>query len=138
MQFSMLKDLLDLMNLQYVLETVTDTSMDELMKNEFTGPLGMTKTCFNRGNKYMHDGVAPTEYQTKLKGCAVPNRPQPIWGMVSGICQPPRSIQINISLGRYMTKMVGVLTVYRGMLESFLQLMILLYSVRCISAQLEG
>ncbi|KAF8327076.1 beta-lactamase/transpeptidase-like protein, partial [Amanita rubescens] len=73
---------LNFMNLRYVLEAVTNTPFDELMKKKFTGPLRMTKTYFNKGNNHMHDGIAPTEYQTGIKGRVAPNRPQPVWGMV--------------------------------------------------------
>ena len=70
------------MNLRYVLEAVTNTPIDELLTNSFTRPLGMTKTFFNRGNTYMCDGIAPTEYQIEGLGLTEPDRPQPVWGTV--------------------------------------------------------
>ena len=134
--FNILKCFLDLMNLRYVLEVVTNTPFDELMKNEFTGPLGMTRTYFNKGNKHMHDGIAPTEYQTELKGRAAPNRPQPIWGMVcSSVRWLARSVLINGSTGRYMMRTDGVSMVYQGTPESFLQRTTSRYSVRWASTE---
>ena len=47
------------MNLRHVLEAVTYTPIDELLKNEFTGPLRTTKIFFDRRNTYI-DGIAST------------------------------------------------------------------------------
>ncbi|KAF8635307.1 hypothetical protein AX17_003955 [Amanita inopinata Kibby_2008] len=73
---------LNFMNLQFVLEAVTGITLDQLVHDDFTAPLGMNQSYFNRGNLFMQDGIAPTEYQIEVLGPTEPNRPQPVWGQV--------------------------------------------------------
>ena len=120
------------MNLRYVLEAVTNTPIDELLTNEFTRPLGMTQTFFNRGNTYMHDGIAPTEYQIEGLGLTEPDRPQPVWGTVRWATIKNHSSRVNVFPSRCMMKTHGVSMAYQGMPEFFLRRTISLYSVRCV------
>lgn len=117
------------MNLRYVLEVVTKTPIDVLLEKDFTGPLGMTNSYYNRGNKYMHNGIAPTEYQIEVLGPTEPQRPQPVWGQVKQKKFLARTVRINASR-RYTTRMRGVWTAYQVMLESFLRRTISRYFVR--------
>jgi CubicO group peptidase (beta-lactamase class C family) len=75
------------MSLQFVLEAVTGTPLDQLIHDKFTGPLGMKDSSFNRGNKELSKKlkrrVAATEYQIEVLGPIEPQRAQPVWGNVS-------------------------------------------------------
>ncbi|KAF8886509.1 putative beta-lactamase [Infundibulicybe gibba] len=79
---------LNFMTLQFVLEAITNIPFDQLVHDEFTAPLGMIDTQFNRGNKEGMAGfvdvnrVAPTEFQIAVLGETEPSRPQPVWGTV--------------------------------------------------------
>jgi CubicO group peptidase (beta-lactamase class C family) len=80
------------MNLQFVLEAVTGTPLDQLLQDKVTGPLGMKDTFFNRGNKVLSEKlmsrIAATEYQIEAVGPMEPQRPQPVWGTVSVLYMP--------------------------------------------------
>lgn len=77
------------MNLQFLLEAVTNVTLDKLIHDEFTAPLGMVDTWYNRGDLEGPDQVpdyarvATTEFQTALLGSGEPMRPQPVRGTVS-------------------------------------------------------
>jgi len=77
---------LNFMNLQFVLEAVTGTPLDQLLHDKFTGPLGMKDSFFNRGNKALSEKlmsrIAATEYQIEAVGPMEPQRSQPVWGTV--------------------------------------------------------
>ncbi|TFK41654.1 putative beta-lactamase, partial [Crucibulum laeve] len=73
---------LNYMSLQFVLEAVTSLPLDTLIHNEFTGPLGMVDTYFNRGNLPRKDRIAAEEFQIGALGSTEPARPQPVWGTV--------------------------------------------------------
>ncbi|KAK7042970.1 hypothetical protein VNI00_008707 [Paramarasmius palmivorus] len=74
---------LSFMTLQIVLEIVTGKPIDVLLHDEFTGPLGMNNTYYNRGNvEGRHQRVAATEFQIAVQGPNEPQRPQPVWGTV--------------------------------------------------------
>ncbi|KAF9457910.1 putative beta-lactamase [Collybia nuda] len=77
---------LSFMSLQLVLEAVTSTPLDVLIRDEFTTPLGMYDTFFNRGNVALAPEllarVASTEFQIAVLGPTEPQRPQPVWGNV--------------------------------------------------------
>jgi CubicO group peptidase (beta-lactamase class C family) len=79
---------LNFMSLGLVIETVTGRALDDLIY-DFTRPLGMTSTFFNRGNiegstpqtpKY--DRTATQEFQIAALGPSEPQRPQPVRGTV--------------------------------------------------------
>lgn len=76
------------MSTQLLLEQVTSTPLDELLKQGLTGPLNMTSTFFNRGNveyeanELIAKGTAVTEYQIEVLGDIEPQRRQPVWGTV--------------------------------------------------------
>lgn len=75
------------MTLQLVLEAVTSTPLDILIRDHFTAPLGMHDTFFNRGNVALPTGIlartASTEFQIAVLGPTEPQRAQPVWGNVS-------------------------------------------------------
>ncbi|RDB30558.1 hypothetical protein Hypma_007144 [Hypsizygus marmoreus] len=77
---------LNFMTVQFVLEAVTSLPLDQLIHDEFTAPLGMLDTWFNRGNKPLSkaqlERVAATEYQIGALGPGEPEREQPVWGTV--------------------------------------------------------
>ncbi|KIJ53820.1 hypothetical protein M422DRAFT_42868 [Sphaerobolus stellatus SS14] len=78
---------LNFMTLQFVLEKVTGLPLDKLIHDDFTAPLGMVDTWFNRGNVDIKDPVlkariAAEEYQIGALGPSEPARPQPVWGTV--------------------------------------------------------
>ncbi|PFH47420.1 hypothetical protein AMATHDRAFT_6762 [Amanita thiersii Skay4041] len=73
---------LNYMVLQFVLEAVTSRPLDQLLQEDFTGPLGMNDTFFNRGNADIRDRIAPTEFEIEVQGPNEPDRPQPVWGTV--------------------------------------------------------
>lgn len=77
------------MALQFVLEAVDGRALDEMMRDDFTAPLGMTDTFFNRGNRdlgpELMQRTAVTEYQIEVLGSVEPQRSQPVWGTV-GYC----------------------------------------------------
>lgn len=69
--------------MQIVLEVVTGLTLDVLLERDFTGPLGMTDTFFNRGNLALDTSrIAATEFQIAVQGADEPQRPQPVWGTV--------------------------------------------------------
>lgn len=80
------------MTLQFVLEQVTSLPLDTLIHDQFTAPLGMVDTFFNRGNLDDPDGVnapvdaysriAVTEFQIAALGPREPARPQPVRAQV--------------------------------------------------------
>ncbi|OAA59211.1 Beta-lactamase/transpeptidase-like protein [Niveomyces insectorum RCEF 264] len=77
---------LNFMNLMVVLETVTGRTLDALIA-DFTRPMGMASTFFNRGNvegwanpHYVR--TAPQEFQIEVLGPSEPQRPQPVRGTV--------------------------------------------------------
>ncbi|KAG6868643.1 hypothetical protein C0993_012687 [Termitomyces sp. T159_Od127] len=76
----------DFMTMQIVLEKVVGLPLDELIEKDFTGPLGMKDSFFNRGNIEFPSGplkrIAVTEYQIATLGNVEPQRPQPVWGTV--------------------------------------------------------
>lgn len=77
---------LNFMTLMLVLETITKQSLDELIY-EFTIPLGMTSTFFNRGNIEgsefpFYKNMATQEFQIAVLGPTEPQRPQPVRGTV--------------------------------------------------------
>ncbi|KAH8690316.1 putative beta-lactamase [Talaromyces proteolyticus] len=79
---------LNFMSMMIVLETVTDRALDDLIY-DFTKPLGMTSTFFNRGNiegltdkTPMYDRTATQEFQIAVLGPVEPQRPQPVRGTV--------------------------------------------------------
>ncbi|PBK70975.1 beta-lactamase/transpeptidase-like protein [Armillaria solidipes] len=54
-----------------------------IIKQDFTGPLGMTDTFFNRGNLALDTSrIAATDFQIAVQGTSEPQRPQPVWGTV--------------------------------------------------------
>ncbi|KAK0232449.1 putative beta-lactamase [Armillaria nabsnona] len=74
---------LSFMTMQIVLEVVTGLTLDVLLERDFTGPLGMTDTFFNRGNLALDTSrIAATEFQIAVQGADEPQRPQPVWGTV--------------------------------------------------------
>ncbi|KAK0480917.1 putative beta-lactamase [Armillaria novae-zelandiae] len=74
---------LSFMTMQIVLEIVTGLTLDVLLERDFTGPLGMTDTFFNRGNHALDTSrIAATEFQIAVQGAHEPQRPQPVWGTV--------------------------------------------------------
>ncbi|EED22178.1 beta-lactamase, putative [Talaromyces stipitatus ATCC 10500] len=79
---------LNFMSLALVIQTVTGRPLDELIY-DYTRPLGMTSTYFNRGNiegatwqtpNYYR--TATQEFQIAVLGPAEPQRPQPVRGTV--------------------------------------------------------
>lgn len=79
---------LNFMSMMIVLETVTGRALDDLVY-DFTKPLGMTSTFFNRGNiegrtnkTPMYDLTATQEFQIAVLGPLEPQRPQPVRGTV--------------------------------------------------------
>ncbi|KAJ3565881.1 hypothetical protein NP233_g7361 [Leucocoprinus birnbaumii] len=79
---------LSFMSIQLLLEHITSTPLDELLKQGLTGPLKMTSTFYNRGNvEYAADEliaskIVATEYQIEVLGSVEPQRRQPVWGTV--------------------------------------------------------
>jgi len=73
---------LNFMSLEIVLETVASKALDTLVREDFTDPLGMKDSYFNRGNKDMHQRIAVTEFEIAGLGPTEPARPQPVWGTV--------------------------------------------------------
>uniref|UniRef100_A0A0W0EUZ0 Beta-lactamase-related domain-containing protein n=1 Tax=Moniliophthora roreri TaxID=221103 RepID=A0A0W0EUZ0_MONRR len=74
---------LNFMILQIVLERVTGKPLDDLLRDDFTGPLGMNDTYYNRGNREdSNRRVAATEFQIAVQGDNEPQRPQPVRGTV--------------------------------------------------------
>jgi CubicO group peptidase (beta-lactamase class C family) len=73
------------MTLQLVLESITSTPLDELVRTNLTAPLGMVDTFYNFPNRVLKPEIlariAPTEFQLAALGTA-PSRPQPVWGTV--------------------------------------------------------
>jgi CubicO group peptidase (beta-lactamase class C family) len=102
------------MNLQFVLEAVTGTLLDQLIHDKFTGPLGMKDSWFNRGNKALPQGllkrVAATEFQIEVLGPTEPQRPQPVWGNVSILTNWWMTLAYGPNSHRYMMRMRGALT----------------------------
>lgn len=77
---------LNFMTLMLVLETVTRHPLDELIY-DFTIPLGMNSTFFNRGNiegpsNPFYPRMATQEFQIAVLGSTEPQRPQPVQGTV--------------------------------------------------------
>ncbi len=76
----------DFMTLQFVLESVTGRPLDVLIRDDFTAPLGMVDTFFNRGNQDLGEDllrrIAHTEFQIQVLGDIEPQRAQPILGTV--------------------------------------------------------
>lgn len=77
---------LNFMSLMIVLEKITGKKLDALIY-EFTKPLGMKSTFFNRGNiegpKFpFYHKMATQEFQIAVLGPDEPQRPQPIRGTV--------------------------------------------------------
>ncbi|KAF9892524.1 hypothetical protein FE257_001633 [Aspergillus nanangensis] len=76
---------LNFMTLGLVLESITDTPLDELVA-EYTATLGMHDTFFNRGNVEhlaVYSRIAAQEFQiAALGGDLEPVRPQPVRGTV--------------------------------------------------------
>ncbi|CRG89169.1 hypothetical protein PISL3812_06205 [Talaromyces islandicus] len=79
---------LNFMSLGLVIETVTGRALDELIY-DFTVPLGMTSTFFNRGNiegptpqTPNYGRTATQEFQIAVLGPLEPQRPQPVRGSV--------------------------------------------------------
>ncbi|KAJ9150901.1 Beta-lactamase [Pleurostoma richardsiae] len=77
---------LNFMTLMLVLESVTNLPLDALIY-EYTIPLGMTSTFFNRGNIEgpifpFYRRMAAEEFQIAVLGPAEPQRPQPVRGTV--------------------------------------------------------
>lgn len=71
------------MMIQLVLEIVTGLTLGILLERDFTGPLGMTDTFFNRGNLVLDTSrIAATEFQIAVQGTSEPQRSQPVWGTV--------------------------------------------------------
>jgi CubicO group peptidase (beta-lactamase class C family) len=77
---------LNFMTVMLVLETITGRPLDELI-SDFTVPLGMTSTFFNRGNiegpaNPFYYRTATQEFQIAVLGPGEPQRPQPVRGTV--------------------------------------------------------
>ncbi|GIJ86378.1 hypothetical protein Asppvi_005266 [Aspergillus pseudoviridinutans] len=77
---------LNFMSLGLLLEHITHKSLDELIR-DFTNPLGMHDTFFNRGNIQgpafpFYPRMAAEEYQIEVLGPMEPQRPQPVRGTV--------------------------------------------------------
>ncbi|CZR53798.1 probable beta-lactamase [Phialocephala subalpina] len=77
---------LNFMTLMLVVETITCQPLDALIY-EFTIPLGMTSTFFNRGNIEgvafpFYERMATQEFQIAVLGSEEPDRPQPVRGTV--------------------------------------------------------
>lgn len=77
---------LNFMTLFIVLETITGRQLDSLIY-DFTAPLGMTSTFFNRGNVEgpafpFYRRMATQEFQIAVLGDSEPQRPQPVRGTV--------------------------------------------------------
>ncbi|KAH8812484.1 putative beta-lactamase [Xylogone sp. PMI_703] len=77
---------LNYMTLMLVLEKITRRSIDELIY-EYTIPLGMKSTFFNRGNVEgpvfpFYHRMATQEFQIAVLGPEEPQRPQPVRGTV--------------------------------------------------------
>ncbi|KAK0211465.1 beta-lactamase family protein [Armillaria fumosa] len=74
---------LSFLTMQIVLEIVTGLNLDVLLERDFIGPLGMTRTFFNKGNVALDSSrIAATEFQIAIQGADEPQRPQPVWGTV--------------------------------------------------------
>ncbi|KAH9224993.1 putative beta-lactamase [Leptodontidium sp. 2 PMI_412] len=77
---------LNFMTMAIVLEKITGLPIDAQIY-QYTIPLGMTKTFFNRGNiegqrfPFYHD-IATQEFQIDVLGPGEPQRPQPVRGTV--------------------------------------------------------
>ncbi|GFF31091.1 UPF0214 protein YfeW [Aspergillus lentulus] len=77
---------LNFMSLGLLLEHITHKKLDELIR-DFTNPLGMHDTFFNRGNIEgpafpFYPRMAAEEYQIEVLGPMEPQRPQPVRGTV--------------------------------------------------------
>lgn len=76
---------LNFMNLMLVLEKITCKPLDDLIY-EYTVPLGMKSTFFNRGNRQLpvplYLRTATQEFQIAVLGPSEPQRPQPVRGTV--------------------------------------------------------
>ncbi|KAF4214221.1 hypothetical protein CNMCM8980_006906 [Aspergillus fumigatiaffinis] len=77
---------LNFMSLGLLLEHITHKKLDELIL-EYTNPLGMHDTFFNRGNIEgptfpFYPRMAAEEYQIDVLGSMEPQRPQPVRGTV--------------------------------------------------------
>lgn len=77
---------LNFMSTQLMLEHITGRKLDELIK-EYTEPLGMHDTFFNRGNIEgpafpPYPRMAAQEFQIEVQGDMEPKRPQPVRGTV--------------------------------------------------------
>lgn len=77
---------LNFMSLGLLLEHITHKALDELIR-EYTDPLGMHDTFFNRGNIEgpafpFYPRMAAEEYQIEVLGSMEPVRPQPVRGTV--------------------------------------------------------
>lgn len=77
---------LNFMSLFIVLETITGRRLDDLIQ-EYTRPMGLTSTFFNRGNvegyaNPLYPRTATQEFQIAVLGPSEPQRPQPVRGTV--------------------------------------------------------
>ncbi|KAK0110135.1 hypothetical protein ONS95_002788 [Cadophora gregata] len=77
---------LNFMTMAIVLKKITKLPIDAQIY-EYTIPLGMTKTFFNRGNIEgrrfpFYQDIAPQEFQIDVLGPGEPQRPQPVRGTV--------------------------------------------------------
>lgn len=73
------------MTLGHICEVLTNKTLDVLIRERVTEPLGMSSTRFNPPEEWKSK-IAPTEYQYGLPdgvGELEPRRPQPVWGSVS-------------------------------------------------------
>ncbi|KAK0192332.1 putative beta-lactamase [Armillaria mellea] len=77
-------------------------TMQFILENrDFTGPLGMTDTFFNRGNLALDTSrIAATEFQIAVQGADEPQRPQPVWGMsLDGVSGHAGVFSTSMNLG---------------------------------------
>ncbi|GFZ48815.1 hypothetical protein JCM24511_06564 [Saitozyma sp. JCM 24511] len=79
---------LNFMNLAFVLEATTNSTLDQLMYDKFLHPLGMWDSFYNKGNlpaneTEQYDRTVATEFQIEVLGTTYePPRPQPVRGTV--------------------------------------------------------
>lgn len=77
---------INFMTLMLVLEEITSCKLETLV-SEYTVPLGMRSTFFNRGNiegpaNHFYHSMATQEFQIATQGAGEPQRPQPVRGTV--------------------------------------------------------
>ncbi|EIM80588.1 beta-lactamase [Stereum hirsutum FP-91666 SS1] len=75
---------INFMTLGHICEVLTNKTLDALIRERITEPLGMSSTRFNPPEEWKSK-IAPTEYQYGLPdgvGELEPRRPQPVWGSV--------------------------------------------------------